>query len=91
MLKLALIPYFTMFKQTIYEFPVKKEPGRPPWGRSLVQGACSQAARSAIFATKFKISANPISSETIILTYTRTFTRLILILKGVHDYEAMGS
>ena len=91
MLKLALIPYFTMFKQTIYEFPVKKEPGRPPWGRSLAQGACSQAARSAIFATKFKISANPISSETIILTYTGTFTRLILILKGAHDYEAMGS
>ena len=91
MLKLALISYFTMFTQTIYEFPVKKEPGRPPWGRSLAQDACSQAARSAIFKRKFKIPANPISTETIILTYTRTFTRLILILKGAHDYEAMGS
>ena len=91
MLKLTLIPYFTKFKQTIYEFRVKKEPDRPPWGRSLAQDACSQATRSAIFRRKFKIPANPTSSETIILAYTRNFTRLILILKGAHDYEAMGS
>ena len=35
MLKLALLPYFTMFSKTIYKFPAKKEPDSPsPWGRS---------------------------------------------------------
>ena len=33
-LKLAFLPYFTMFQQTIYDFPVKKEPNPSPWGRS---------------------------------------------------------
>ena len=91
MLKLALLPYFTMFKQTIYEFLVKMKPDHPPWGRSLAQDQWSQATRSAIFKRKFTILAKPASSETIILAYTRNFTRLILILKGAHDYEAMGS
>ena len=29
--------------------------------------------------------------STILLVHTRIFTRLILLLKGAHDYEAMGS
>ena len=37
----------------------------------------------------------PVSGEeghsTILLAHTRIFTRLILILTGAHDYEAMGS
>ena len=42
MLKLALLPYFTMFEKTIYEFPAKKEPDPPsPWGRSW---ACEKHA-----------------------------------------------
>ena len=47
--KLAFLPYFTMCQQTIYEFPVKKEPNLPPWGRSWAQNKSSQAARSADF------------------------------------------
>ena len=34
---------------SIYEFPVKKEPNPPPWGRSWAQNKSSQAARSADF------------------------------------------
>ena len=33
-LKLTFLSYFTMSQQTIYEFPVKREPNPPPWGRS---------------------------------------------------------
>ena len=42
---LALLSYFTMFKQTIHEFPVKKEPNPPPWGISLAQDKSSRAVR----------------------------------------------
>ena len=43
---LALLSYFTMFQQTIHEFPVKKkEPNPPPQGRSLAQDKSSRALR----------------------------------------------
>ena len=42
-----------------------------------------------------KWRTKPVSSEeghsTILLAHTRILTRLILILTGTHDYEAMGS
>ena len=42
-----------------------------------------------------KWRTQPVSGEeghsTILLVHTRIFTRLILILTGAHDYEAMGS
>ena len=42
-----------------------------------------------------KWRTKPVSGEeghsTISLAHTRIFTRLILILTGAHDYEAMGS
>ena len=42
MLKLAFLPYFTMFL-------VKKGANPPPWGRSWAQDKSSRAARSAAF------------------------------------------
>ena len=44
----------SMFQQTIYEFPVKKEPDPPPWGRSWAQNACSRVAKSMAFKRKLK-------------------------------------
>ena len=46
-LKLAFLPYFTMF-------PVKKEPNPSPWGRSWEQDKSSRAAWSAVFRENVK-------------------------------------
>ena len=47
-LKLAFLPYFTMFQQTIYEITVKKKPNPQPWSRSWAQDDSSRAARPAV-------------------------------------------
>ena len=95
-LKLTFLKHFTMFQQTIYEFPEKKEPDSPPWGRSWAQDACSRAARSAGFKRKLKMADEACLRcmkkviQQFLLVHTRIFTRLILILTGAHDYEIMG-
>ena len=47
MLKLAFLPYFTMF-------PVKKEPNPPHWSRSWEQDKSSRAAWSVVFRENSK-------------------------------------
>ena len=53
-LKLTFRPCFTIFQQTMYKFPVKKEPNPSPWGRSCAQDKSSRAARSAVFKENSK-------------------------------------
>ena len=74
---------------------LKKEPDPPPWadhGRNMhAAGLLGQR----FLKENLKWRTQPVSGEeghsTILLVHTRIFTRLILILKGAHDYEAMGS
>ena len=47
-LKLAFLLYFTMFQQTIYEFPVKKGAKTSPLSRSWAQDKSSWAARQVV-------------------------------------------
>ena len=70
---------------------MKKKPDLPPWGRSWAQDACSRAAivSRRFLKEKSKWRTKPVSGEeghsAILLAHTRFFTRLILILTGVHD------
>ena len=66
--------------ETIYEFPVKKEPDPPsPWGRSWMQDARTRAARSAVIFnenSKSSVSAGEESHSDPLRVTTEARSRL---------------
>ena len=66
MFKLALLPYFTIFQKTNYEFPAKKEPDFPsPWGRSWEKHAAGLPVLGQRFFkenSKWRTKLTPVSS-----------------------------